>query len=348
MRITFLFLATAAAAVFFVLNNIFLLIFSDPLTQDRPETNFSIGTINDHVFQKKYANSGDPTSAAICVIQKGHRRFNYLDDFVDYHLFIGFDHIYVYDNSDDFELNGWISSRRCSQKLSVSHLPGPGMQFTAYSECVKYIKARGSSSWVAFIDPDEYVVLKKHSSIVDLLATVPDNAGGLALNWYMFTWNNQYKYEPFPLPKRFTQREANVNEHVKVIARVSLIQDSFNNPHFVHYNEEGICSVDTEGREICGDTPFNQNGPTDVAVIHHYWAKSVEEFMYRKERGRPVLANDGSPAKNLPLVEEGTESTIVKHFQQLDINRGKNFVIDDSVWTILEKAKKNYRTNCPY
>ncbi|CAJ1934833.1 unnamed protein product, partial [Cylindrotheca closterium] len=42
-------------------------------------------------------------SAAICVIQKGALR--YIDEWVYYNLLgIGFDHIYFYDNSDDFEL----------------------------------------------------------------------------------------------------------------------------------------------------------------------------------------------------------------------------------------------------
>ena len=42
------------------------------------------------------------TSAAICAIQK--QGLKYVDEWVDYHMGIGFTTIYLYDNSEDFEL----------------------------------------------------------------------------------------------------------------------------------------------------------------------------------------------------------------------------------------------------
>lgn len=48
-------------------------------------------------------NAGLAT-AAICAIQKLGLR--YIDEWVDYHLAIGFQTIFIYDNSDDFETLG--------------------------------------------------------------------------------------------------------------------------------------------------------------------------------------------------------------------------------------------------
>ena len=39
---------------------------------------------------------------------------------------------------------------------------------------------------------------------------------------------------------------------------------------------EDKVQVDTSGKGFTG--PFNRNGPTDVAVLHHYYTKSEEEW----------------------------------------------------------------------
>ena len=55
-------------------------------------------------------NVGIPRTAAICAIQKWGLR--YIDEWVDYHLAIGFQTIFIYDNSDDFETFGKLLAHR--------------------------------------------------------------------------------------------------------------------------------------------------------------------------------------------------------------------------------------------
>ncbi len=54
-------------------------------------------------------NAGLARTAAICAIQKWGLR--YIDEWVDYHLAIGFQTIFIYDNSDDFETLGKLLAR---------------------------------------------------------------------------------------------------------------------------------------------------------------------------------------------------------------------------------------------
>jgi hypothetical protein len=54
-------------------------------------------------------NAGLARTAAICAIQKWGLR--YIDEWVDYHLAIGFQTIFIYDNSDDFETFGKLLAR---------------------------------------------------------------------------------------------------------------------------------------------------------------------------------------------------------------------------------------------
>ena len=102
--------------------------------------------------------------------------------------------------------------------------------------------------WIAFIDLDEFIVLKKHNCIMDLLATVNNSAAGLALNWYMFDFNGEIEYRPAPLTKRFQRREKNVNQHIKTISRASKIV-GVDQCHYQLY-EGGGFAVDTDGKKL--------------------------------------------------------------------------------------------------
>ena len=105
--------------------------------------------------------------AAICAIQKGAKR--YLDEWTDYHLALGFDRIYLYDNSDDFELKEWAQNK---DSIHVKHYPGLQKQMIAYTECGQWIQYHKMHSWIAFMDTDEFVVIRdtnKFPYIMDFL-----------------------------------------------------------------------------------------------------------------------------------------------------------------------------------
>ncbi|CAJ1955615.1 unnamed protein product [Cylindrotheca closterium] len=228
-------------------------------------------------------------SAAICVIQKGALR--YIDEWVYYNLLgIGFDHIYFYDNSDDFELQEWhkniknltsastttstttatttttttttttmdpiiIQQQRQEQqqqqqqqqtvheRISIQHFPGPNRQNEAYTNCVKHIQNTKAHSWIAFIDVDEFLVIRNQTysnNIMNLLNTLPkERYAGLAVNWIIIGMNQQQQYQPLPVTKRFSKRAANATDtHIKTIARTDRI-DFVDHPHFVHYEKKG-------------------------------------------------------------------------------------------------------------
>lgn len=283
--------------------------------------------------------SNPSASAAICAIQKGSLPF--IDEWVDYNLAIGFDTIHIYDNSDNFEINEWRNNRfKNATTVVAHHLPGRGMQMRAYEECGKMIQRAQSHSWIAFIDLDEFIVLKEHSHILDLLDTVPKNAVGLGLNWFIFDFNDQSKYEAKPLLKRFQRREEKVNHHIKSILRVDNfggdeMEGRFVNPHAFKHKDNHTVTVDTNGQEILPPKIwFHEGGPTNIAVIHHIHVKSIEEFMYRCKRGRPHTANVSSElyCKN--------ETEILKNFNSRVAKR--KMVMDDSAWKTLTTRVPEY------
>ena len=105
-------------------------------------------------------------TSALCAIAKWEDV--YIDEWLDYHLGLGIDRIYVYDNSEDFTMRN--KSRPDSVELVhfTASDPGGKRQRPAYTDC---ITTRGTAhTWVGFIDIDEFLVLKRHACVNDFLA----------------------------------------------------------------------------------------------------------------------------------------------------------------------------------
>lgn len=210
-------------------------------------------------------------SAAVCVIVKNE--LPYLEEWLDHNFRIGFDEIYIYDNSDNFDLR--LFQRR---GVTVIHFPGPTKQTLAYTDFANKYAPR--FTWMALIDADEFIVVRPQFRSIKIVLQEHCPRGALALNWLMFGSNGHQDYSPEPVTKRFTRRAASVNLHVKVIVKTSdFIR--MTSPHSVetHYGTQ-----DTTGKRVNG--PFNPNGPIDVACIHHYFTKSANEFRAKIARGR--------------------------------------------------------------
>jgi hypothetical protein len=219
-------------------------------------------------FRSKTTND----TAAICVIASEEEI--YIDEWLDYHLSIGFHHIYVYDNSDGNDLDhGWLSRRpRLANKVTIHYLPGEGMQMPAYQHCLENHMRLEGYRWVAFMDVDEFLVLKKHTNVVDFLLEYAKQ-GSISLNWELYGWDGRLQFSPKPVTKRFRGISSDgANAHVKIISNVdAILPGQPTNPHYVLLID-GQQQLDTDG-DIVADKWKNDRRPTDVAVINHYHTK---------------------------------------------------------------------------
>jgi len=276
--------------------------------------------------------------AAICAIQKWS--LNIIDEWIDYNLHVvGFETIFLYDNSDNFELEEWLKARGDSDsgRIQIKHFPGLNMQMESYNKCGTSIRDSKSHLWIGFIDLDEYIVIqdtKKYPWLMDFLDTVPDEAGGLAVNWLMYATNN-IKYEPKPLPMRNQVRDSNPNQHVKTIARAEFFH-GMPNPHYVAYKprSDGIrTAVDSNWRKQEG--PFNDAGPVDQIYFAHYYSKSLEEFRSRCARGRADTGAVQTKNNSVPCLS--AEEIIATDAVVKDGD-----VFDNTVWARLKERVPKY------
>jgi hypothetical protein len=205
-------------------------------------------------------------TALVCIAKDED---NYIQEWVDYHLKLGFDSIFIYEND-------WESYIEHSQVFKIK-VNGIKKQIPSYNHFIHNFKHE--YDWVSFLDVDEFLVLKKHKTIKEFLEDF-DGEDAIGINWVFFgdNNNNNINNNNYSLVERFTKREISPNEHIKSIVNPKKVQ-------YMHvHNHSGKC-VDTNKKRI-DNTPYNNSGPIDIAQINHYFVKTKDEFYKKINRGR--------------------------------------------------------------
>jgi len=268
----------------------------------------------------------------------------YIDEWVDYHLGIGIGKIVMYDNSEVNELKHWGQGK--GGALEVVHYPGKMKQQFSYRDCAnKALEGiHGEKTWVGFWDIDEFLVLKKHKNVDDFVGEYL-TSGALGINWRIFGPSGLSLYQPLPVTKRFVCRQNRTHATVKSIARLKdMNMEMAPHVHFPYLNQGAL--HDTNGKSFEG--PSNEDGPTDIAVMHHFRTKSVQEFLRKTIRGRADI-DDGTKFQK-PEYERRVKNAndIFKKVlesdgkQKMALGTCHNLTRDDSAWSAMKKVVPKY------
>jgi len=220
----------------------------------------------------------------ICVAKKEH---DYIEEFVKYHLALGFKYIYIYDNEDTPTYESIL--HKYKDNIKVIHFPQPGLQYIALEHFINNYLFTTDITHVAHIDVDEFIVLKKHKNIVDFINEyIVDDCQGIGMNWRFFGSSGKTeKTKNEPNTIRFIMCEKNGNNHIKTIFK----KDNFlryNTCHDVFYSFGHTKS--TMGNIIQG--PFNNNIDLSVIQLNHYKCKTLNEFKHIRTRGKADYVGD--------------------------------------------------------
>jgi hypothetical protein len=160
--------------------------------------------------------------AIVCIAKKEH---DYIEEFVKYHLALGFKYIYLYDNEDIPTYENMLQAYK--ENVKVIHLPFNnyeiGVQYVALNHFINFYLFTDDITHVAHIDIDEFIVLKKHNTICDFINEyIVDDCEGIGMNWRFF--GSSYKTEKSnePLTARFTMCEKNGNNHIKTLFKKDI------------------------------------------------------------------------------------------------------------------------------
>lgn len=194
---------------------------------------------------------------AICLLIKDENK--YLSEWVKWHLGIGVNHFYVYDNGSAVPARATILAEFDSRLFTFVDWSGPHAhtQIDAYNHFLRHYGAE--NKWVAFIDTDEFI----HCNVLDMRRY--EAYPYIRVRWKVFDADGQVEYSPEDVQKRFLHE----SKHSIGIDHKAIVQTSRVNGMMVH------------------DAVADGYAPVyaDDMIIHHYYTRSLEEWKEKILRG---------------------------------------------------------------
>lgn len=246
----------------------------------------------------------------IALVTLAHKDELYIQEWIDYHLKLGFDDIHIFQNNWRWETqttneNVFLhefdgQSYKSDEPIWVKNIQAKCFTEFGRKYCDEY-------EWVAFFDIDEFLVLKKTNNIKEFIKDY-DNHDCLIINWAMFGDNGITDFDENYTSqlKRFTKRQSNLHSQFKSICKLKP-----NFEHQIHWTNGEW--VDTTLRH--GNGPFNHNANSDVAQLNHYYIRTYPEFLIKRERGG---VDDINTKKSIETFNENNhnevEDTLARDF----------------------------------
>ena len=204
---------------------------------------------------------------------------SYLQEWLDYHLDLGFDAIHLCDNNDDARLEAQLADDLNAERVKLHDYRGArNFQLACYNHFITTMQK--TYAWCAFIDVDEFITLPRHTSIGHFLETVEEEA--VYLNWMIISSENRLVREPGGVLDRFKTPiplDHERNRHIKSILRGGIQAAFVDNPHNVVI-PDGRYSHAGE-RRLARTSPWVDQCRFSNAYIRHYYTKSYQEWRHK-------------------------------------------------------------------
>ena len=256
------------------------------------EWNISLETIQ-RLKEEERMNQSGPRELFPVVVSIAKLEHDYIEEFVKYHLALGFKRIYLYDNEDVPTYEKLL--HKYKDHIKVTHFPfnnyHKGIQYIMLEHFVMNYLYKSEITHAINIDIDEYICLKKHNNICDFINEyIKDDCQGIAINWRFFGSSGLTEKSNEPLTQRFKKCEDYpkyplVSPAIKTLYK----KDNFLKYGYIHniYLSSG-CIKSTSGDIV--PAYFNQTPDFSVIQLNHYKCKTLSEFKYVQTRKRPDVS----------------------------------------------------------
>lgn len=206
----------------------------------------------------------------------------YLEEWIRYHTKLGFDDIFVFQNNWRYR-----DSFKFLRNPYVRFIPfdGKQMQNPCYNRFI--LEHHGEYDFIAFIDIDEFVVVK-NGTLKEWLSGLDDKEC-VYVNWRVFGDNGLVLEDgenDFSVLKRFTRCDDRLSRYGKNFLNTKLVKDTlkFHDPHIVVRNTNPISLpplYDTNGFPL--RKPWLVDNDKEQCVeIFHYRNKTYQECLEKR------------------------------------------------------------------
>ena len=213
--------------------------------------------------------------ATICAIAKNEAA--YIEEWVNYHLSIGFEHVYVYDNNSLTPILNTLSRYVDGGVVTVIDFKSDlDQQRIAYKDCLHRYGAQ--SRWMAFIDIDEFVVPKFENDVRSVLDRYLE-FGGLAIHWKIFGSGGRKEKAMSGVIKNYN-KVVSFDRHVKSIVQPLCVSGVFTPHNFIY--KDGFFCVNEDYIPVVSHQSYHTS---KTIQLNHYYYKSREDFEEKILRG---------------------------------------------------------------
>ena len=231
--------------------------------------------------EKKYKYS-------ICSIFKNEGP--YLKEFIEYHLLVGFEHFYFYNNNSEDNYKEVLQEYVEKGVVTLIEWPVVPGQQAMYENW--YATYRHETQWVAFLDLDEFICPTRAHTIDEWIKPF-EKYPIIMMYWRMFGTSGIIENDTNKLVT-----EQYFNSWNKLVDIGKLL---YNTDYDIAYFAKGMMHyfyVKYKGRHI---PPINQYGyfvrygihrynrRDDEIQVNHYWSKSYDNYIQKHRRGSAVF-----------------------------------------------------------
>lgn len=252
------------------------------------------------------------------VIVKNEAR--YLQEWLDFHLIIGVEHFYIYDNDSTDNILEILDPYISRGVVTYQIWGGSNQQLIVYNDAIT--KFRNDTEWLAILDADEFLVPLTKQSIKTFLSSVRPGVAQVLFGWMVFGSSGEKYYKNGLVLDRFRFHAkddwiADSKPIIKPKRYLGIVI-----PHWVEVFGK---TIDENGNSLKRYPQTNlitaEPMPKEKFRINHYYSKILEEFENKKHRGFADLER-----------AERTRQDFEDHDQ--------NDVTDNSIDALVEILKK--------
>lgn len=219
-------------------------------------------------------------TVCLCGIFKNEGKF--LDEWIQYHLVIGIDHFYLYNNNSDDNYLEILQPYIEKGIVDLIEWPFEHSQMDAYEDCYK--KHKDDTNWITFIDVDEFICPIATDNIKSWLSSYI-NYPGVAVYWKQFGSTGKLYHDNTKLViEQYTQCWPKHSVFTKMFCNMNFPIVEFSNPHILSSKIAGvkvppinqykkIISFAVNSCKLFGDSSIQ---------INHYWGKAYDSFVESK------------------------------------------------------------------
>ncbi len=221
---------------------------------------------------------------SICAIFKNEGK--YLKEWIEYHLLVGVDHFYLYNNNSTDNYLELLQPYIDQGVVTLTEWPEVPGQITAYKHFYEHF--RNDTNWVTFLDLDEFICPKKETKIADWLEKWK-RYPVICIYWKMFGTSGHLKDDNHSLLiERFTNSWDKLYGRGKLLYNTDydLVFFKVDMMHYflVYYKGIKVPPINTYGHFIFAGINRTRNIDHDIQ-INHYWSKSYENYVNKHKKG---------------------------------------------------------------